>query len=188
MDVYTITKSTVLYRIEGNILKGADNPKFYAYFRDQSACTKTHWASTRCESNGYCKLIAARPKRDINLLIVPYKTVSFDYVDENDLELGAKLMQLARGVYTEGSDDLKCTIRSINNLILQTANTYVCKDPKDINPDYALIRLLCRAGIDGWIRTANGDPYTSPTHCLDEVAICDPDTKLKIEMEEMIDV
>ena len=186
MDIYTITKDTVLYRIEGSILKGADNPKFYAYFRDPSACAKTHWASTRCEPNGYCKLIAACPKRDINLLIVPYKTVSFDYVDENDNKLGAKLKRLARYVYNKGSDDLKCAMFSINTLILQTKTKYKCKDPKDINPDYGLIRLLCRAGIDGWIRTADGDPYTSLTTCLDEVAICDPDTKLKIEMEEMI--
>jgi len=184
MEIYTITKDSMLYRVEGSKAKGAANQtyKFYAYFRDPSVCKNTHWTH-RCENNGYCKFIEASPKKDINLLVIPYKTVLYHYPDKNDKILGARLKRIARYVYKKGSEDFNCAMFAIDDLILQKERSYTCPE---LNPDYSLIKLLCKAGLDGWIRTVNGHPKTSPTDCLDEVAICYPDTKIKIKTETMI--
>jgi hypothetical protein len=177
MKTLKIRKGTVFYRVEINERKRYDNPKFYAYFRDET-CSKKTWAN-RCEN--YCRYLEVAAKRDLKFINVPYKSVYLiEDVTENDMILAKTFIKLAKRVYKGDTAKIKCVTEAVRELILlKQADHLKCAD---LLSDYTLARLVCKAGFDGMVRFVLSDR----PHCSDEVAICSPDDKLEIIKEEML--
>lgn len=168
---------------EGSKLKRYETPGgekfkdlFFSYFRDG----KEHegFKKSRCE-NRTCVDVDYKTTKELRLLAIPYKTVSYQDATQEDEELG-EIMKIL-------SDGNKRVIAAIDELILQ--ETF--NNDKE-NPDYILAPFLCTLEFDGWIRVINNTEdenqgivswikkTSDKTHYMDEVMICDALTKNKV--------
>ena len=167
---YTLEPGTTIYRVETEKTKD-DRPKFYSYFRDPEACDEVPWLK-RCQKTD-CTKYTLELVSHLNLLIVPYKMVEWEEeVTTDDLYLETVLLNLANEIYGEnGYKD--CVKRAISALIDYEEHS---EEPcSNLSPDWYLAMFICDLGLDGFIRTVKGSPYTSKTHCYDEITICNPE-------------
>ena len=178
MEIYEIKKGQRFYRVEASEKRKYDNPKFYSYFRDAKICDKKVW-SRRCGK--YCRFLEVETKRDLNLLLIPYKSVLYtEEVSESDKILAKKLIRLAKMVYKNDKDKIEEVKDAVKDLIhLEGRSLFTT-----ISSDWTLANLICRGGFDGLVRFIDN----KKTNCLDEVAICFPDNKLKIITDQQIQV
>lgn len=171
--IYKIKKGQIFFRVENDIAKRFDNPKFYSYFR-KIGCDVKLW-KFRCQN--YCKFMKLEALQDLNLLNVPYKTVYFvEDVTENDEILANTLKKLALQTYSD-QNKITCLFDAIDNLILLQSSKINCG-----NSDWVLANFLCDLNLDGMVRFPEG----AEVNCFDEVAICNPDNKVKVLEEEML--
>lgn len=177
METYFIPKGTHLERVEVSPDRQYDNPKFYSFIRNKTMCPKNPWID-RCIN--YCRIMELEVITNLNLLIVPYKAILMDEADEYDRTLARKLMVMAEDIYQDDQPALISAQTAISELINQTYDL----PHKNISNDWVLATLICKIGLDGWIRTTLGDPRISDTDCFDEVMICNPDQKVKVIFEK----
>lgn len=178
METLKFKKGTILYRVEAKEKRKFDDPKFYSYFRHSGVCSPKTWTK-RCTT--YCRYIEAKTKVDLNLLHVPYKTILYaEDVAENDVILAEALVDLAEKVYKDDKRKVACVKESVKDLILlESRNPLACSD---VLSDWTLATLICKGGFDGMVRFVEGEK----TNCYDEVAICSPEDKVEILVDEMI--
>jgi hypothetical protein len=176
-------KNYVYLLPEGSKLKRYETPGeekfkdlFFSYFRDGEE--HKGFKKIRC-TDRTCVDVDYTTTKELRLLAIPYKTVFYEDITQEDEELGEIMKTL--------SDGNKSVIATINHLILQ--ETF--NNDKE-NPDYILAPFLCTLGFDGWIRVINntGDENqeivswikktSHETHDMDEVMICDALTKNKV--------
>lgn len=149
---------------------------FFSYFRDG----KEHkgFKDLRC-TDRTCIDVDYKTTKELRLLAIPYKTVSYDDATQEDKELG-KIMEIL-------SDENKRVIAAIEHLILQKP----FNNDKE-NPDYILAPFLCTLGFDGWIRVIYNTEEegivswikntSNHTDDMDEVMICDALTENKVSI------
>lgn len=179
MKTLKIKKGTILHRVETKEKRKDDNPKFYSYFRDDS-CDKKTWAK-RCVK--YCRYLEVKVKKDLKLLVVPYKTILYmEDVTKEDRNLAEILVHIAKRVYKGDKKRVDCVRRAVSDLILlKEDDKYSCES---LLNDWTIATLICEAGFDGMVRFVEGNVV----NCYDEVAICFPDEKLEVVKDEMLKV
>lgn len=179
LPFYTLPVGAVLFRVDrlGAHASTADNPRFYAFYRDRAACAASPWVDRCRHGNGRtCRFTRVRTARPLKLLLVPYKTLALDDVDDADRTLAAQLTTLARATYGPNDQDaLRGALGAVDELVLQQASNAAAL------PDWTLADFMCHAGFDGFARFVNGT--AGATHCYDEVALCDPDVTAEQSVE-----
>jgi hypothetical protein len=184
--VYRLLPGTLLRRV-ANARNDAMPFKFFSLWRDwdfgrkncdsvwkdrcaRMSCTEEIWEVTHA----------------VDVLIVPYKNVSWVDADAYDRMLGSLLLQLDDKRQGDVSMSRTCFREAVMRLVLQEEpDVLSCKVSEThgftVKPDIDLVAGLCEMGLNGYARFVKARPNTPPssnalstgmTHCFDEVAIC----------------
>lgn len=168
--LYILPKDTLLSRYESGEKK-KDKHKFFSYFRIGDHKTLNPWGPVPrgrgCASP--CTYLEARPKKNLRLLTIPYKTVG----DGSGRKFGttkqdkrlARILKKMVGNYRKGKTVLlkdgttrwsqrggpKCMAAAINELIELDKKG----EADECRPDWDILYALCDNGYDGFVRVIN---------------------------------
>jgi hypothetical protein len=168
---YTLPQGRLLRRIK-NGRNDTDN-KFFSFWVDWSGgVDKCRSAYTdRCGYDKSCVEETYIVTRPIELLVVPYKSISMDDVSEYDTRLGAYLKDAAAGMTRK----VALFESAVNELVLQQTVK------STVNLDHVLLEGCCALGMSGFVRlvtphdgrTVRESVEKADMHCYDEVAVCE---------------
>ena len=170
--LYILPKDTLLSRYESGEKK-KDKHKFFSYFRIGDHKTLNPWGpkprGRGCDPP--CTYLEARPKKNLRLLTIPYKTGGFG-VGRDGLLFGttkqdkrlARILKKMVGNYRKGKTKTKdgtttpsrrggpkCMAAAINELIELDKKG----EADECRPDWDILYALCDNGYDGFVRVIN---------------------------------
>ena len=169
--LYILPKDTLLSRYESGEKK-KDKHKFFSYFRIGDHKTLNPWGPVPrgrgCASP--CTYLEARPKKNLRLLTIPYKTGGG--IGRGGLLFGttkqdkrlARILKKMVGNYRKGKTETKdgttrssrrggpkCMAAAINELIELDKKG----EADECRPDWDILYALCDNGYDGFVRVIN---------------------------------
>jgi hypothetical protein len=151
---------------------------FFSFWRDADwrKTNENPWYHQKIKNGLAADMQVYQVERPVALLVVPYKSVSFDDPDDYDIKLKEALLPLAD---TDEERDAISYILDVNNQYRQASN-----------PDFVFLNFLCKnqdkLGVDGFMRLVESpDEDAAPKaprdtlsiqdrniHSHDEVAVC----------------